>query len=152
MAKILYFDDEIDSLLNSALEYLRKDCFHEVDEVSELTEAEKKIYNSKYDVLLLDIRILPEKRRNAKGYEDKDWRRTGVRLIERIRNGVINGASSKSVPIIVITAVMHPPTLIEIENKGAKGDAFIHVIQKPFRLADVQAAILAALNHGGVND
>jgi len=141
MATILCFDDEAGQQLGSVQEYLCQFCKHTVDVVEDLSEAEKKIMDVQYDVLLLDIEFVAEKRKGVAGYEDKEWTRTGVRLIQRIRKGVIEGMTTPTVPIVVITAVVHPPTLKDIEMYGSQNNSFIRVIQKPPRLADIGAAI-----------
>ncbi len=141
MAKVLCFDDEANHVLGSIEEYLREFCGHIVKVVANLAEAEEKIRDQRYDVLLLDIRIVEEKRIGVAGYENKVWTRTGVRLIERIREREIHGATNPIVPIVVLTAVVHPPTLKEIETIGSRYGAFVRVIQKPPRLADIGDAI-----------
>jgi len=146
MAKILCFDDEAKIKFKSVIEYLEEFCKHEIDVEDDLYEAEIKIKNNVYDVLLLDIRINQGKRKNVEGYEDKEWTRTGVRLIEKIRNGKLKGKNLSTVPIIAMTAVVHPPTLKEIIKFGEINNSFISIIQKPPRLADIESEIKGAIN------
>jgi CheY-like chemotaxis protein len=144
MAKILWFDDENELYFKAIIEFLQVFHNHIVEIVSTLKEAENKLSTEKYDILILDIRIDPKKRQGMKEYDDKDWSRTGVRLIERIREGKIGDTMSLKIPIIVLTAVGHPQTLEEIKTLGKKNNSFIDVIQKPPRLADIEAVIKKA--------
>jgi CheY-like chemotaxis protein len=145
MAKILWFDDDVNEFNNPIKEFLQGFHKHRVDIVSTLKEVENKIATEIFNLLLLDIRINPKNREGMREYYRDDWTRTGVKLIERIRNGKIGNSTLSTIPIIVLTAVVHPQTLEMINTIGKKNKSFIHIIQKPPRLADLAGTIENAL-------
>ncbi|HIJ74591.1 MAG TPA: response regulator [Candidatus Hydrogenedentes bacterium] len=133
--RCLYVDDQVsDPALWARVQDLKEAEF-ELDTADKLETAEKSLRTGGYDILILDIRIPPNK---GGGIDDMPWQRTGTALIKRIRKGLYTGkgqlGTPKDVPIIVITAVANPAAQKDIleAGRGKEGLEFELVLfEKP---------------------
>jgi CheY-like chemotaxis protein len=133
LKKCLYFDDEIKTdkhPLDTTLFTLNKKYGLEIDPVDNLREVEIKLKSGNYCLILLDIRIDESK---GGGIGNREWQRTGIELLTRIRNGIYEPNTPKDIPVIVITAVADAEAQSEIISigKGENEQYKIALFEKP---------------------
>jgi CheY-like chemotaxis protein len=131
--KCLYFDDEIKSPskpLDITLKTLRDQYHIEVDEVEKTQDMINALNKGGYYLIFLDIRI---DEINSGGIGNREWQRTGIELLTRIRNGIYEPNTPKDIPVIVITAVADAEAQSEIISigKGENEQYKIALFEKP---------------------
>ena len=155
--KCLYFDDQIDDPTDplGAFLFLLENNLQKkknilIKKVSERKIAEKEMEDFRYALIFLDIRINPQK---GGGMENYRWERTGIGMIENIRNGVYeekkSGTSTpKDVPIIVITAVADTQAQEKINRIGGgeNNQYKLALFEKPVSADDVASKVFEFLD------
>lgn len=115
-----------------------------IEIVKSASEAEKKLREMKYDLLLLDIRLVEPEGDYFKG---TFWTRAGQNLLKLIRNGEYEPkGTSRSVPVIVISAVSNQESVEEIKNIGQKDGNFLEYYNKPVSLNEIFNSVNKALS------
>jgi len=118
MKKILVVDDE--ELVTKTLTKLLKKSGYEVDIANNGSDALEKVKNSKYDLIISDIRM-----------PDLD----GVEVIKRIRR-YLKENNKSTIPEILITGYASEENL-----KDAEKLAVLDYVYKPFDIKDFLATI-----------
>jgi len=120
MAKILLLED--DANLNETVNEFLEDLGHDVISVYDGLEAQEKLYESKYDLLLLDV--------NTPGM-------TGFELLKEVRDGDVVA------PAIFITSL----DSVEDLEKGFESGCDDY-IRKPFALKELKIRVETLLKRG----
>jgi len=130
--KCLYFDDEINlpsQPLDTTIITLERKYALEIDRFDQLKDTEDALKQGGYKLVFIDIRI---EAKNGGGIDNRNWRRTGIALINRIREGWYEPESKRDIPIIVITAVADTEAQREIISIGKGENEYrISLFEKP---------------------
>ena len=130
--KVLYFDDEPLQVKNIA------DTFKKfgmgVDRVMRPKDAILKLQTTKYDLVVLDIRIATVEPDDLD--QGTKWIRYGVQFLKNLRSGEYGtpAGTKHSVPALAITAVVSTGTVDSIEELGREDDSRFEYLAKPVDL------------------
>jgi len=139
--KILYYEDQplmveiIQLMLEKKMGFL-------VTNATTPSAVRERLTADRFDLILLDIRIFYDA---AKDKPNNGWEREGLHFLEQLRNGELPGETSKSVPVLVITAVVNTADVEKIIEVGGRNKSKCIYMAKPVDLGEVEEAVMELL-------
>ena len=138
--RILLFDDDYESLADLK-QYLEASLGFHVELTAEKQLLER-LQNERFDLICVDLMIHPtsldanDQEVQNVHFEQVNWRRTGLELLRRLRQGEFSQepdlGTSPQVPVLVLSAVAN----YSVEHE-LKGDDLVEYVEKPFALEEV---------------
>ena len=135
----LYLEDQPDQV-KAIVDFLEGKLGFQVKQAASPDEAYSYLANHKFDLVLLDVRIMNGG--HTREGDEQDWRRYGLYFLEELREGRICGSTPNSVPVLVITCVVNTADVERIANLGRRAGGCCRYLSKPlWSLALVETAV-----------
>ncbi len=148
--KLVLYVEDYSAVREDVINHLKK-CIPELEEIEtadSASETEQMLREKKYDLLLLDIRLIDAERRQNP-FRGTHWTRAGKKLLELLRDGEYeaDGGTPHNVPVVVISAVRNQTAMKEIIRIGRRDNCILEYFNKPVRLPIIQKAVEKTLAH-----
>ncbi len=142
--KLVLYIEDYPMVREDIINHLKRSIprLEEIETADSASEAEQMLREKKYDLLLLDIRLVNSE--NDFGpFQETHWTRTGKKLLELLRDGEYkaDGGTSHNVPVVVISAVRNRTAMEEIIQIGRRDNCILEYLSKPVRLPIIQEAV-----------